>query len=186
MNAEIPTLPPPTSIFYTEKHVSYQFIKLKNCFVLFCSIFNSVPTCTRLGLWLALITPVSPTLLQGLLSGNTAAQHRSDKNSLYVMTCVKYSWKGHLRNSITYLGWIDYFCENVGAWEERRYQRKSWNGNYWILWSRQGVCNSSMLEYQNIFQFNKAEFIGRTFAKPHVFLEEDLVFEKQFYNLQTF
>ena len=32
-----------------------------------------------------------------------------------------------------------------------------------------------MLEYQNIIQFNKAEFIGRTFAKPHVFLEEDLV-----------
>ena len=26
-----------------------------------------------------------------------------------------------------------------------------------------------------LFQFNKAEFIGRTFAKPHVYLEEDLV-----------
>ena len=92
MNAEIPTLPPPTSIFYTEKHVRFTYIKCITI-VLYHSIFNSEPTCTRLGLWLVLITPVSPTLLPGLLSGSIAAQHRSDKNGLCVVKYLKYSWK---------------------------------------------------------------------------------------------
>ena len=36
--------------------------------------------------------------------------------------------------------------------------------------------NSFIVVITNTFlQFNKAEFIGRTFAKPQVFLEEDLV-----------
>ena len=36
--------------------------------------------------------------------------------------------------------------------------------------------NSFIVVITNTFlQFNKAEFIGRTFAKPQVFLEDDLV-----------
>ena len=44
--------------------------------ILYCSSFSSEHMFTKLDLSLAQITPVSPTLLRGLLSGNTAAQLR--------------------------------------------------------------------------------------------------------------